>query len=75
MEMHEEIRKAMDLQEIELVLGERLDLSTLDKGTSSGTTTNARGQRVVRTESGREIAADLVVGSICVRQRILPTSL
>ncbi|KAF5339311.1 hypothetical protein D9611_009916 [Ephemerocybe angulata] len=63
-EMHDEIRKTMELQEIDLILGERLDLSTVDEEKK---VVNAQGQRVVRTEKGREIAADLLL--LCTGQR------
>ncbi|KAF6747531.1 hypothetical protein DFP72DRAFT_919548 [Ephemerocybe angulata] len=62
--MHDEIRKTMELQDIELILGERLDLSTTDENQK---VVNAQGQRVVRTEKGRELAADLLL--LCTGQK------
>jgi hypothetical protein len=55
----------MELQSIDLILGERLDMSSIDEQTRSGEAVNSQGQRVVRTEKGREIAADLLVRDIC----------
>ncbi len=39
---------------VDMILGERLDMSSVDK-------VNDAGQRVVRTQSGKEIAADVLV--------------
>lgn len=50
--------KAMDNLGIEVILGERLDLSTT---TPDSKEYNDLGQRVVRTEKGRRLAADLLV--------------
>ena len=44
---------------IEVILGERLDLSSIDP--LGKATANQLGQKVVRTVTGREIAADLLV--------------
>jgi len=63
------VLKAMESQDIDLVLGERLDLSSVREGRK-----NEKGQRVLRTESGREIEADLLVRRVSVtahRQVIL----
>lgn len=46
---------------IKLILGERLDLSSVEDGAGS---VNAKGQKVVRTVTGREIAADLLVSLV-----------
>lgn len=54
----------MELQGIDLILGERLDLSTIDPKTGTSKSVNAQGKRVVRTEKGREIAADLLVSPL-----------
>lgn len=43
---------------IDVILGERLDLSSVDEEPEK---TNEHGQRIVRTVTGREIAADLLV--------------
>ena len=51
----------MEIQGIDLILGERLDMSSVDEQTRSGKAVNSQGQRIVRTEKGREIAADLLV--------------
>ncbi|KAH6905159.1 hypothetical protein BKA70DRAFT_1293604 [Coprinopsis sp. MPI-PUGE-AT-0042] len=60
------VRKTLETQEVDLILGERLDLSSVDLSTNSGKKTNAKGQRIVRTVTGREIAADLLL--LCVGQ-------
>jgi hypothetical protein len=45
---------------VDVILGSRLDLSSL--GAAAETTKrNERGERVVQTADGREVAADLVV--------------
>lgn len=44
---------------VDLILGERLDLESTK---SDNIKLNASGQRVVRTLTGREVAADLLVG-------------
>ncbi|RXW15659.1 hypothetical protein EST38_g10199 [Candolleomyces aberdarensis] len=64
--MHDEIRKTMELQGIDLILGERLDMSSIDEQTRSGKAVNSEGRRIVRTEKGREIAADLLL--LCTGQ-------
>lgn len=43
---------------INLILGERLDLGSIEKGEAK---TNEAGQKIVRTVTGRKIAADLLV--------------
>ena len=50
--------KAMDDLGIEVFLGERLDLSSVKPESKEY---NDLGQRVVRTEKGRSLAADLMV--------------
>lgn len=64
--MHNEVRKTCETEEIDLILGERLDLSTVDLATNAGKEINAQGQRIVRTVTGREIAADLLL--LCLGQ-------
>ncbi|KAG6860328.1 hypothetical protein C0995_012635 [Termitomyces sp. Mi166 len=54
--MHDEILKVLEtIENIDLILGERLDTSSVTQNL------NARGQRIARTVSGREIAADLLL--------------
>ncbi|KAF8054707.1 hypothetical protein FPV67DRAFT_1550966 [Lyophyllum atratum] len=63
-EMHGEILSTMNtLDNVDIILGERLDLSSVDEEPGK---TNDRGQRVVRTVTGREIAADLIL--LCTGQ-------
>ncbi|TFK38590.1 hypothetical protein BDQ12DRAFT_683879 [Crucibulum laeve] len=62
-DMHNEIFKSMESAEIEVILGERLDLSTIEGGNAK---VNSLGQKVVRTVQGREIAADLLL--LCTGQ-------
>ncbi|KAK0477886.1 hypothetical protein IW261DRAFT_1484350 [Armillaria novae-zelandiae] len=57
--MHPEILQSLQSLGIEVILGERLDLSSADKY-------NEAGQRVVRTLSGRDIATDLML--LCTGQ-------
>ncbi|KAF5376414.1 hypothetical protein D9615_008585 [Tricholomella constricta] len=62
--MHAEIISVLSSTDnIDVVLGERLDLSSVDEEPGK---TNDNGQRVVRTVTGREIAADLVL--LCTGQ-------
>ncbi|KAG6837053.1 hypothetical protein H0H93_015624 [Arthromyces matolae] len=57
--MHFEIMSVLDsVPNISVILGERLDLTSVDENRVA---TNDCGERVVRTTSGREIAADLLV--------------
>lgn len=56
------VMKAMEDHRIDVILGERLDLSSTSPGSVKS---NKLGQRVVRTLKGREIAADLLVRPIC----------
>ena len=55
------VLKTLEDLRVDLILGERLDLSTT---TPEAAKFNEGGQRVVRTEKGREVAADLMVGII-----------
>ncbi|GLB42577.1 putative pyridine nucleotide-disulphide oxidoreductase [Lyophyllum shimeji] len=62
--MHSEILDALDtLDNVTVILGERLDLSSVDE---EPVKTNEHGQRIVRTATGREIAADLIL--LCTGQ-------
>ncbi|KAL5480617.1 hypothetical protein ACEPAI_1888 [Sanghuangporus weigelae] len=62
-ELHTEVLKSVEDLGVDLVLGERLDMaSTLPENTKY----NERGQRIVRTEKGRDIATDLIV--LCAGQ-------
>ncbi|KAJ7760896.1 hypothetical protein DFH07DRAFT_771684 [Mycena maculata] len=54
--MHTEILQALESADVEVILGERLDLATAKPGA-----------RVVHTQSGREIRADLIL--LCTGQR------
>ncbi|EAU83599.2 Fer8 [Coprinopsis cinerea okayama7 len=65
--LHHEVRKTLESQEVELILGERLDLDSVDHVLGAGKVVNAKGQRVVRTVTGREISADLLL--LCVGQK------
>jgi hypothetical protein len=56
--MHTEIVYSLEETGVSVVLGERLDLASLDEGLEKD------GMKVVKTMTGREIAADLVVRSI-----------
>ncbi|KIY71500.1 hypothetical protein CYLTODRAFT_441178 [Cylindrobasidium torrendii FP15055 ss-10] len=69
-EMHYEILKSMDKGGITSILGERLDL---DSAKQDPPKRNEKGQRVVRTLSGREIAADLIVRPQSRREISRPT--
>lgn len=51
------VLRSLEAADVEIILGERLDLESAKSGK-----VNDRGQRVVRTMNGREIAADLLVG-------------
>ncbi|OCB90570.1 FAD/NAD-binding domain-containing protein [Sanghuangporus baumii] len=62
-ELHTEVLKSVEDLSVDLILGERLDMaSTLPENTKY----NERGQRIVWTEKGREIAADLIL--LCTGQ-------
>ncbi|KAF9030951.1 FAD/NAD(P)-binding domain-containing protein [Hymenopellis radicata] len=63
-EMHYEILKTLETVGIDTILGERLDLASAKRKPPK---LNEKGQRVVRTLSGREIAADLIM--LCTGQR------
>ena len=57
------VLKTLEDLRVDMILGERLDLSTT---TPEAAKFNEHGQRVVRTEKGREVAADLMVGIFCL---------
>ncbi|KAG5640823.1 hypothetical protein DXG03_006895 [Asterophora parasitica] len=60
--MHTEILSVIDsIDNVDVVLGERLDLASVEEDKH-----NDVGQRIVRTLSGREIAADLIL--LCTGQ-------
>ncbi|KAJ3497804.1 hypothetical protein NLJ89_g10300 [Agrocybe chaxingu] len=61
--MHEEILRSCENMDIEVILGERLDMDSVEDGKGKH---NERGQKVVRTVTGREIAADLLL--LCIGQ-------
>ncbi|KAF8880312.1 hypothetical protein BD779DRAFT_1549565 [Infundibulicybe gibba] len=61
--MHSEILQALESMNVDVILGERLDLASLEKKPEKR---NALGQRVARTLKGREIAADLLL--LCTGQ-------
>ncbi|KDR71582.1 hypothetical protein GALMADRAFT_74880 [Galerina marginata CBS 339.88] len=61
--MHEEIEKSCVSLDIELILGERLDLDSIENGSAK---INQLGKKVVRTVTGREIEADLFL--LCTGQ-------
>lgn len=52
------VKQACQKLDITLILGERLDLESIEDGKAK---VNEAGQKVVRTVTGREIAADLLV--------------
>ncbi|KAF8990972.1 hypothetical protein BDQ17DRAFT_1371248 [Cyathus striatus] len=61
--LHGEVLKYHESVGIDTILGERLDLSSLENGEAK---VNADGKKVVRTEKGREISADLIL--LCTGQ-------
>ena len=67
--------KSMEDARVDVILGERLDLSSVHSQTKSGKP--SKRQRTVRTETGREIAADLMVREIlrCPVPFLAPRSL
>ncbi|KAF7985476.1 hypothetical protein HWV62_5247 [Athelia sp. TMB] len=62
--MHTEIIEALDELNVEVILGERLELESTQEEPPKR---NAAGQRVVQTVTGREIAADLLL--LCTGQK------
>ncbi|KAF8881689.1 hypothetical protein CPB84DRAFT_1838278 [Gymnopilus junonius] len=61
--MHNEVMNTCKSQGIEVILGERLDL---DSTKNQSVKMDQYGQKVVRTVTGREIAADLIL--LCIGQ-------
>ncbi|KAF5319705.1 hypothetical protein D9619_008513 [Psilocybe cf. subviscida] len=60
--MHDEVLRSCDALGVKVILGERLDLGSLSTNKEVATQEGeARTQRVVRTVTGREIVADLVL--------------
>ncbi|KZP24014.1 FAD/NAD(P)-binding domain-containing protein [Athelia psychrophila] len=62
--MHSEILEAMEELRVNVILGERLDL---DSTREEPPKRNQAGQRIVRTVTGREVAADLLL--LCTGQQ------
>ncbi|KAH9475074.1 Fe-regulated protein 8 [Psilocybe cubensis] len=54
------VKSSCENMGVKLILGERLDLGSIENGQAK---TNEAGQKVVRTVTGREIAADLLASS------------
>ncbi|KAL0565631.1 hypothetical protein V5O48_016390 [Marasmius crinis-equi] len=63
-ELHLEVLKGLESLNVNVILGERLDM---DSASDANPKLNERGQRVVRTLKGREISADLVM--LCTGQK------
>ncbi|KZT63580.1 iron uptake cluster protein [Daedalea quercina L-15889] len=63
--MHDEIMSTLTVLDIATILGDRLDLSSVKEGKTI-TTPDGRKERVVRTVSGREIRAELIL--LCTGQ-------
>ncbi|CCO35158.1 Apoptosis-inducing factor 2 [Rhizoctonia solani AG-1 IB] len=61
--MHDEINKTVHSLDVDLILGQRLDLKTT---LPENAEYDERGRRVVKTESGKRICADLVL--VCTGQ-------
>ncbi|CAE6461117.1 unnamed protein product [Rhizoctonia solani] len=61
--MHDEVTKTMHRLDVSLILGQRLDLSTT---LPENAEYDKQGRRVVKTESGKRICADLVL--LCTGQ-------
>ncbi|KAL5501243.1 hypothetical protein ACEPAH_9630 [Sanghuangporus vaninii] len=62
-ELHTEVLKSVEDLSVDLILGERLDMAS---ALPENTKYNERGQRIVWTEKGREIVADLIL--LCTGQ-------
>ena len=58
--MHDEIVSALDDMHMDTTLGDRLDLTSIKEG-KTVTTPDGRKECVVRTVSGREVRAELIV--------------
>ncbi|KAL1728808.1 hypothetical protein EV714DRAFT_274270 [Schizophyllum commune] len=61
-EMHDEILRQMERLKLEVILGERIDMQTINDKKS-----NDAGERIARTMSGRDLTADLIL--ICTGQK------
>ncbi|KAH9915636.1 iron uptake cluster protein [Amylocystis lapponica] len=64
-EMHEGVVSRLTALNVTTILGDRLDLSSVKAG-KTVTAANGTVERVVRTQSGREVSADLVL--LCTGQ-------
>ncbi|KAJ8522818.1 hypothetical protein ONZ45_g692 [Pleurotus djamor] len=64
LEMHVEVVTSLEKLGVEVILGERLDLKSVEEKPHKR---NDAGQRVVRTTKGRELAADLLM--LCTGQK------
>ncbi|ESK97088.1 amid-like nadh [Moniliophthora roreri MCA 2997] len=62
-ELHLEVLKGLESIDVNVILGERLDLRSVN---DEPVKLNETGQRVVRTVKGREVAADLIL--LCTGQ-------
>ncbi|KAJ4465078.1 hypothetical protein J3R30DRAFT_3317514 [Lentinula aciculospora] len=66
--MHTEILDTLMALNIEVVLGERLDMQSISDNSLSATKlNNGQGQRVAKTLQGRELTADLIL--LCTGQK------
>ncbi|KZT02008.1 iron uptake cluster protein [Laetiporus sulphureus 93-53] len=64
--MHKEVMPSLAALNVNVILGERLDLSSIKEG-KTVTTPDGKKERVVRTLSGREIRAELIL--LCTGQK------
>ncbi|KAE9397482.1 FAD/NAD(P)-binding domain-containing protein [Gymnopus androsaceus JB14] len=62
--MHTEILDTLQASDIQVILGERLDMNSTSDTVIK---TNEQGQRIVRTMQGREVVADLIL--LCTGQK------
>ena len=65
------VKKTMEELRVDMILGERLDLAST---TSEAAKFNERGQRVVKTVTGREVAADVLVSEQTAKAHSLSNS-
>ncbi|OBZ73235.1 Apoptosis-inducing factor B [Grifola frondosa] len=65
--MHVEIMSALAALNVNTILGDRLDLSSLSPRKTVRIGTSGKEERVVRTEGGREVRAELVL--LCTGQK------
>ncbi|KAL1743877.1 hypothetical protein HDZ31DRAFT_39943 [Schizophyllum fasciatum] len=61
-EMHDEIYRSLGRLNVNIIMNERIDMKSV-----ADRKTNDAGERVIRTESGRELAADLLL--VCTGQK------